>query len=139
MTIEEINKALVRQIIQEHWHSRQGLETLAAYIAPGYVHHAASGDFDFEGFRRGLGTFIDACPDVRHVITHLLAEGDLVAAHVKMLGTQTGPFGAIAPTGKALNLTGAYHCHIVAGKLVEDWDSWTVLPLFAQTAAVLQS
>ncbi len=139
MTIESNNKALIRQIIENYWHSHQGLEALAAYIAPGYVHHAASGDYDFEGFRHGLGSFIDACPDVRHVITHLIAEGDLVAAHVKMTGTHTGPFGAIAPTGKVLNLTGAYHCHIVGGRLVEDWDSWTALPLVQQTAAVLQS
>ena len=139
MATQDDHRALVRRIIQDHWHSRQGLEALAAYIAPGYVHHAAIGDYDFEGFRNGLGSFIDACPDVRHVITHLIAEGDLVAAHVKMTGTQTGPFGAIAPTGKVLNLTGAYHCRIVEGRLVEDWDSWTVLPLFQQTAAVLQA
>ena len=139
MNIQVNNKALVRQIIQDHWHSREGLNTLSAHVAPGYVHHAAIGDFDFEGFRNGLGAFIDACPDVRHVITHLIAEGDLVAAHVKMTGTHTGPFGAIAPTGKALSLTGAYHCHIVDSQLVEDWDTWTVLPLFQQTVAVLQS
>ena len=139
MTIEDSNTALVRHIIQDLWNSHAGLEALAAHIAPGYVHHAASGDFDFEGFRGGLGSFITALPDVRHEITHLIAQGDLVAAHVKMIGTQTGPFGAIAPTGKALTFTGAYHCHIVDGQLDEDWDTWTVLPLFKQTAAVLQS
>jgi len=139
MTIDDTNKSLVRRIIEDLWHSRQGLEALSAHIAPGYVHHAAIGDYDFEGFRRGLGSFIDACPDVRHVITHLVAEGDLVAAHVRMSGTQSGPFGDIAPTGKRLTLTGAYHCRVVDGKLVEDWDSWTVLPLFQQTAAVLRA
>ena len=139
MTTPTDNKALLRRIIEDLWHTRQGLEALAAYIAPGYVHHAAIGDYDFEGFRGGLGSFIDACPDVRHAITHLIAEGDYVAAHVKMIGTHTGPFGAVAATGKVLTLTGAYHCHIVDGKLVEDWDSWTVLPLFQQTIAVLKA
>lgn len=139
MPTEAENKTLVRHIILDLWHSRPGLEALADYIAPGYIHHAAIGDYDFDGFKRGLGAFIDACPDVRHVITHLIAEGHLVAAHVRMTGTQTGPFGAIAPTGKVLNLVGAYHCHIADGKLIEDWDSWTVLPLFQQTVAVLQS
>ena len=139
MPIADDNKTLLRHIIEDLWHSRQGLESLAAFIALGYVHHAAIGDYDFEGFRRGLGSFIDACPDARHVITHLIAEGDFVAAHVKMTGTHTGPFGAVAPTGKVLTLTGANHCHIVDGKLVEDWDSWTILPLFKQTIAVLQS
>jgi len=138
LTTQEDNKSLVRHIIEDLWHSRQGLEALAALVAPGYVHHAAIGDYDFEGFRRGLGSFIDACPDVRHVITHLLAEGELVAAHARMTGTHTAPFGAIAATGKTLTLTGAYHCRVVDGRLVEDWDSWTVLPLFQQTVAVLQ-
>ena len=133
------NKALLRHIIEDLWHSRQGLESLAAFIAPGYVHHAAIGDYNFDGFRGGLGSFIDAFPDTRHVITHLIAEGDFVAAHVKMTGIHTGPFGAVAATGKVLILTGAYHCLIVDSKLVEDWDSWTVLPLFKQTIAVLQS
>ena len=139
MTTPDDNKALVRHIIEDLWHSRQGLDALAALVAPGYVHHAAIGDYDFEGFRRGLGSFIDACPDVRHTITHLLAEGELVAAHARMTGTHTAPFGSLAATGKTLTLTGAYHCRVVDGKLVEDWDSWTVLPLFQQTVAVLQS
>src|SRR5258707_5118396 len=118
MSTPSDNKALLRHIIEDLWHSRQGLEALADYIAPGYVHHAAIGDYNFEGFRDGLGSFIDACPDVRHVITHLITEGDYVAAHVKMAGIHTGPFSAVAPTGKLLTLTGAYHCHIVAGKSV---------------------
>jgi predicted ester cyclase len=132
------NKALVRHIIEDLWHSREGLEQLSHLVAPNYVHHAAFGDYDFAGFRGGLGSFIDACPDVRHMITHLLAEGELVGAHVKMTGTQTAAFGAIAATGKTLTLSGMYHCRIVEGRLVEDWDSWTALPLFKQTAAVLQ-
>jgi predicted ester cyclase len=139
MTIEENNKALVTKIIQEYWHSWPGLQALAAYIAPGYVHHAAIGDFDFDGFKRGLGAFIDAFADARHTVTHLIAEGDLVAAHVKLTATHTGPFGPVAPTGRVLNMTGMYHCHIVQGKLVEDWDSWTALPLHRQTIAMLQS
>ena len=101
------NKALLRHIIEDLWHTRQGLEELSKLVAPNYVHHAAIGDYNFEGFRGGLGSFIDACPDVRHVITHLIAEGDYVAAHVKMTGTHTGPFGAVAATGKVLTLTGA--------------------------------
>ncbi len=113
MAILDDNKSLVRRIVEHHCHSRAGLEALQA--------------------------FIDACPDVLHTITHLIAEGDLVAAQVRMTGTHTGPFGAIAPTGKVLTLTGAYHCRIVDDKLVEDWDSWTVLPLFQQTVAVLQA
>ena len=68
-----------------------------------------------------------------------VAEGELVAAYVRMTGTHTAPFGAIAATGKTLTLTGAYHCRVVDSKLVEDWDSWTVLPLFQQTVAVLQA
>jgi len=138
MNILDNNKTLIRHIIEDLWHSPEGLQALAEYVAPGYMHHAAIGNYDFEGFRRGLGAFIDACPDTRHVITHLLAEGDLVAAHVRMTGTHTAPFGAISATGKTLTLTGAYHCRVVDGKLVEDWDSWTVLPLFQQTVAVLQ-
>ncbi len=139
MTTTSDNKALLRHIIEDLWHTRQGLEDLSKLVAPSYVHHAAVGDYNFEGFRGGLGSFIDACPDVCHVITHLIAEGDFVAAYVKMTGTHTGPFGAVAATGKVLTLTGAYHCRIVEGKVVEDWDSWTVLPLFKQTIAVLQS
>jgi predicted ester cyclase len=138
MTTPDDNKLLARHIIEDLWHSRAGLDELAGLVAPNYVHHAAFGDYDFAGFRGGLGSFIDACPDVRHVITHLLAEGGLVAAHVKMTGTQTAAFASIAATGKTLTLVGAYHCRIVGGRLIEDWDSWTALPLFKQTAAVLQ-
>ena len=138
MTTATDNRSILRHIILDLWHSRAGLEELSTIVAPNYVHHAAVGDYDYEGFRRGLGSFIDACPDVRHTITHLIAEGDMLAAYVRMVGTQTAPFAGLAPTGKTLTLTGMYHCRIVDGKLVEDWDSWTALPLFQQTVAVLQ-
>jgi predicted ester cyclase len=84
-------------------------------------------------YRQASTARLEAFPDVRFTVTHLMA------AYIKNVFTHSGPFGPVAPMGRVLTFTGAYHCRMVDGRLVEDWDSWTVLPLFQQTVAVLQT
>lgn len=140
----EDTKALVRKIIEEYWSSAAGLEQIGALVAPGYVHHAALADIDWEGFKRGAMGLLSAFPDIRFTVTHIIADGDLCAVHLRATGTHLGtlvipgPFEPIAPTNRVVNSTVAYHCHIVDGRIVEDWDVWTALGLVGQIATILR-
>ena len=138
LSTQDQSKALVRKIVLEYWTSKAGLEALAVLIAPGYVHHAPFGDLDFDGYRQAASTLIDAFPDAHFTLTHIIAEGDLVGAYVKNTATHLGQFGPVAPTGKVLTSTGSYFCRLADGKIVEDWDAWTILPSFRQMVAMLR-
>ena len=45
-----------------------------------------------------LATF----PDYREELLGLVADGDTVAVHLRITGTQTGPWGPLPPTGRRL-------------------------------------
>lgn len=133
------NKALLRTVIEQYWTSAEGLEELVQYIAPNYVHHTPFGDLTFDQFCYGLGVIRTFSPVLRYSVTHVIAEGDLYVVHLRSVMTHTGAVDDIAPTGKVIECTGAYHCRIVDRKIVEDWDVWTILPVFQQLIARLQS
>jgi steroid delta-isomerase-like uncharacterized protein len=60
-------------------------------------------------------------PDYQTTIEDLIAEGDKVAARVRITGTHTGDFYGIPPTGKHIDLSGIYIVRIADGKIVEHW------------------
>ena len=133
------NKALLRAVIEEYWTMAQGLDELAQHIAPGYVHHIGETDFTFEQFKGGVTHIQAFFPTLRYAVTHIVAEGDMYAVLLQCVMTHTGNAEGIAPTGKVIECTGAYHCRIVDGKIVEDWDAWMILGVFSQIRAALHS
>ena len=107
-------------------------------MASNYVHHAFAMDLDFEGFRRGFTGLATGFPGSRYKIRHLFGDGEMFGALLIVTGTHRGPFGPIAPTGKEVTTQGAYHCRIVEGKIVEDWEVWACIPIPRQMGIVLR-
>jgi steroid delta-isomerase-like uncharacterized protein len=64
---------------------------------------------------------VTGMPDYHTAIEDLIAEGDKVAARVRITGTHTGDFYGIPPTGKHIDLSGIYIVRIADGKIVEHW------------------
>jgi predicted ester cyclase len=79
--------------------------------------------------------FLEAFPDIEIVIDDQLAEGDRVANRWRNLGTHTGVFMGIAPTGKRVSFTGISIDRIAGGKVVESWMNWDELGLLRQLGA----
>jgi predicted ester cyclase len=119
----EANKALVRHIIEEVLIGGR-VDRVDDYF---------SGDFVQFGRRVGPGQFRalvtalhTAFPDLRGVVEHLVAEGDLVVCDLTVQGMQRGPFpfpqvGILPPTGRSYRVK---HCHwwrVVDGKIAEHW------------------
>ena len=137
MTLEE-NKQLVRRY-QETYNSNE-LDALpevlaARLLTPKILPGLPPG---LEGVRAAHEIMLRGFPDFHTTMDDLMAEGERVAARITMRGTHTGEFMGMAPTGKAVSLTGMYLVSIEAGKIVEHWGEEDSIGLMTQLGVMLQ-
>jgi hypothetical protein len=106
---------VVRLLIEECWSDDSGLDRMAGQLTPGYVHHTPWGDWSFAEFRTGMEYVDSVFADRSYQVTHVISEGDLVAAYLSWTGTRRTDGSAVAGRG-------AYHCRLAGGLVAEDWD-----------------
>jgi predicted ester cyclase len=97
MTDTEANKALVTRYFRAI--AQGDLTALDEIVSTDYQDHVP-------GRRRGRGvlkaaaqTLRAAFPDMTSTVTHMLAEGDLIAVRNRVTGTQHGPLGELPASG----------------------------------------
>ena len=125
-TTTEQNKAVIRRFL-DAWNNRQ-LEAFDELIAPDVVRHCQatpgadvrSLDQLKEFLRQDTAVF----PDSIQTITHLVAEGDFVAAWSTYEGTQKGPMGPFPPSGAKAKFDFGAMFRIEDGKIAEWWVTW---------------
>lgn len=135
MSIEE-NKRLVRRY-QEIYNSNN-LDALLEVVSedlltPNILPGIPSG---VEGAKVAHQIMLAGFPDYQTTIEDLLAEGDKVAARIRMTGTHTGNFMGIPATGKQVSFTGIYIARIEDGKIVEHWGEEDSVSLLTQLGAM---
>jgi len=131
MSIEE-NKNIVRSY-QEIYNSNDldrltevvSEDLLTPNILPGIPHGV-------EGAKTAHRIMLAGFPDYQTIIEDMIAEGNKVAARIKMTGTQTGEFMGIPPTGKEVSFTGIFIARIANGKIVEHWGEEDGVSLLQQ-------
>jgi len=131
MSIEE-NKNIVRSY-QEIYNSNDldrltevvSEDLLTPNILPGIPHGV-------EGAKTAHRIMLAGFPDYQTIIEDMIAEGNKVAARIKMMGTQTGEFMGIPPTGKEVSFTGIFIARIANGKIVEHWGEEDGVSLLQQ-------
>jgi steroid delta-isomerase-like uncharacterized protein len=131
MSIEE-NKTIVRRY-QEIYNSNE-LDGLAEVVSddlltPNIMPAIPPG---LEGAKVAHRLMLAGFPDYQTVIEDMLAEGEKVAARIKMTGTNTGEFMGIPATGKRVEFTGIYIARISNGKIVEHWGEEDSVSLLQQ-------
>jgi steroid delta-isomerase-like uncharacterized protein len=135
MSIEE-NKQLVRRY-QEIYNSNNLdalLEVVSEHLlTPNILPGIPSG---VEGAKVAHQIMLTGFPDYQTTIEDLLAEGDKVAARIRMTGTHTGSFMGIPATGKQVSFTGIYIARIEDGKIVEHWGEEDSVSLLTQLGAM---
>lgn len=89
-----------------------------------------------EDLRQRVGSFRLAFPDLEVETLVLLAEGDLVAAHLVGRGTHRGLFQGVPPTGRAWEARCTAVYRVESGRIGEAWVTWDQLSLLEQLAAV---
>ncbi len=88
-----------------------------------------------QGFRDTLAQFAAGFPDLRAEAGEPMVDGDRVAFHLELTGTNTGPIMGIAPTGKAVRFGGMFIFRVVGGRVVDSWGTVDGINLLEQVGA----
>ena len=107
----EANKAAIRRYYDEVWHGGN-LDALDEIVAPGLLHR--QGDAQSGSQKDFIAATRARFPDLRFTISHLVAEGDLVAWRWDFRGTD-------ATTGERVTQDGMTLHRFGDGKVVERW------------------
>jgi steroid delta-isomerase-like uncharacterized protein len=120
MSIEE-NKAIVRRFFEELL-STDNFSVADEILAPDFRFFFAGGPdpMDLQSYKDFLVMRRAAFPDRRFTVEEMVAEGDKVSARFTMRGTHEGELRGIAPTGKAVTMTGIDIIRLHEGQIVED-------------------
>jgi predicted ester cyclase len=135
----ERNKRSMRRVFEEGF-SEGRLEVVDECLAADAEdHHDFAPGQDFRAHLKGIITVLrGAMPDLRAEVEDLVAEGDRVAARVRLTGTYTGDrLGEMAPRGQRVSVE---QFHLVQfddeARGVRHWANVDEAGLFAQLAAV---
>jgi predicted ester cyclase len=61
-----------------------------------------------------------AFPDFHIEFDRVRTAGDVIVSEWTITGTQTGPLGELAPTGRAIHVSGAALSRVAGGRIIED-------------------
>jgi steroid delta-isomerase-like uncharacterized protein len=140
MMIAESNKELVERVSFETY-TDGNVNVIDELVSEEYVLHdpmspeAIRGP---EGLKAHVESLREAAPDLSATIEHMIAEGDVVAVHFTMRGTQEGPVPNLNldPTGESFEVTGMEFDRVEDGKLVETWLAYDTLDFAEQLGAL---
>ena len=120
--MSEENKTRVRQFFKEVV-EKGNLAMFDEFVAPDFVdHQPAPGQLPgAAGVRQFFTSMRAAISNLQVTIEHMIAEGDLVAAHVSIRGKHTGELMGIPGSGKDVVMRVSDFVRIKNGKAVERW------------------
>src|SRR5215204_7570921 len=136
--VSEENKALVRRQ-EEELFGGGNLDVADEIYAPDYVGHDPSNPEDVRGLqaaKRAAADYRRAFPDLRVTVEDLIAEGDKVAARLRVRGTHLGDLNGIAPTGRRVDFTGIVMSRVEGGRIAEDWANFDDLGMMRQLGVI---
>ena len=136
--MSEQNKEIARRVLEELF-SGGRLEIADELLAPEAIGHDPALPEPTrgpEGLKAAVTGYRTGFPDLTITIEAQIAEGDSVCTRWTAVGTNTGEFWGIAPTGKQATVTGTTVDRIAGGKIVESWTNWDALGLMQQLGVV---
>src|SRR5262249_32928684 len=132
MSLED-NKALVRRYLEEVVNTGN-VDRLAEVISPDYVDRNDQGRGG-EGATPHVPGVRQTYPDLHVTVGQQVAEGEWVVTRVTGRGTHLGAWLGLAPTGKAVEISGVNIDRVVDGRIVEHGGVADLLgPLLAMGA-----
>jgi steroid delta-isomerase-like uncharacterized protein len=108
-------------------------DILDDFMAPDFVEHNPFPGIapTRDGWKEAFRAFVNGAPG-SHVIEHLIAEEDMVAARITAYGMHTGELFGVPAKGKEIRVTGTAFWRIKDGKIVEHWHETDQLGLLRQ-------
>jgi steroid delta-isomerase-like uncharacterized protein len=133
----EQNAAASRRLVEEGWNGPD-LSVIREIIHPDAVYHDPAipeGPRDLTGIRHFVGVYRSAFPDAHLTIEDMVSQGDKVVWRWTARGTHRGWLLGLAPTGRAVTITGVTVDRYEDGQIVEAWGHWDTLGLLRQIGA----
>jgi predicted ester cyclase len=130
MTNIEANKALVKSYFTAI--EAGDLSALDEVVSTDYQDHAPGRQPGREALKAAAQTLRVAFPDMTSTVTHLLAEGDLIAVRNRVTGTQHGPLGELPATGNRVDFTALQLFRVEDELIVEHWETFDETTLTQQ-------
>ena len=124
MGVEE-NKALIRRFYEEVW-GKGDPDVSAEVFHDDYLRHdlrAGAAEPGPAGQTKIALDFRRAIPDLDWHVDLVLGDGEFVVGRWTATGTHTGPWGAMAPTGRPISFAGGEHLPLRAGQGRRDLES----------------
>ncbi len=116
------NEDVLHEFMQKVWNEKD-FNCVAKYLQEAYTIHIDTGDpwegktLNMEEFKVRLRYSFDSFPDIHFNILSSIADGNYVAIHWIMTGTNLGPIGGFPPTGKSIKTSGTTIYHFQNGKI----------------------
>jgi predicted ester cyclase len=132
VTDTEANKALVKEYFTAI--EEGDLTALDDVVSTDYQDHAPGRQPGREALKAAAQTLRAAFPDMTSTVTHMLAEGDLIA--VCVTGTQHGPLGELPATGNRVDFTALELFRVEDELIAEHWEIFDETTLTQQGTAV---
>jgi steroid delta-isomerase-like uncharacterized protein len=129
------NVALGRKVFVEIYGGGK-VSLVDQLYADDFVDDSPGGGKGRELIKEAVAVFHQACPDLRMEIEDVFATEDKVVIRYTGRGTQTGPFGEIPPTGKAILVRGITILLIENGKIKTEWTEYDRLGMLRQIGVV---
>ncbi len=135
------NKASIQELIDQVINTGRP-ELCGRYLAADRVDHQDYGmppgmADGHEGFRRVLGGFIDAFPDLHLTIEFMVADGEKLVAHLVTEGTHRGSFMGTPPPGKRFRVNGVDIFAFNKDGLVSDhWGAFDTFGMMTQLGLI---
>ena len=102
-------------------------------LTDGYVGHVNSHDIVGAGAAKGfIGGFLEGIPDAFYDVKETFEQGDRVICRWTCVGTQTGNFYGMPPTGQKIDVNGITIFRIEGNKIAELWNVWDQFTLVEQ-------
>jgi predicted ester cyclase len=125
-------KRVVRRYYQDVL-SGGRLDFLDELLAPGFVGHDSAGaTIDLAGFVAGVRGLVSAFENLDISIDDQVAEGGRVSTRWSAVGTHTGAYAGIAPTGREVIMAGTDIHRLEGDRVVELWEQVDFAGLLAQ-------
>lgn len=117
------NKEVYRRFVEEVMNGGK-VDLAAEFLDPVVVFHSPLPEQQpgAAGFVASLAAMRAAFPDLHAASTHLVAEGDYVAARFQVTATHSGDFFGIRASGRRIQYEEQVIVRFAGGRIVEHWS-----------------
>ena len=134
----EQSRELMRRITAEIWDEGR-LDLIDHYIAADLIDHIEDPTLESVGRERYRETAVkirSAFPDFRNPLDLIVAEGDIAVSYGRNVGTNTGEFMGMPPTGKTIDILSVGMLRFRDGRAIERWGFSDSLSMMQQLGLV---